>query len=188
MNAIGGGPPTEFPPGYPREVIETRLLQARERLEIMPRFAPVFAPPGNQIHPNLTAALRSAGYRGLSAASEEMSCHLGFTRIDVHLDLARGQGGRPFRGADQVLRQLAALASARRLSRQWDQPVGLLTHHLDHGEAAWRFLEALLDRTTGSRAVRWRPINALLSHALNRRSPAPMPVVGGRALQRAARR
>jgi hypothetical protein len=36
------------------------------------------------------------------------------------------------------------LLAERRAKGAWDQPLGLLTHHLDHDEPAWRFLEAFL--------------------------------------------
>ena len=171
----------EFPSRYPREVMETRLVEARERLSVMPRFAPVFAPPWNAVHADLVGALRASGYRGLSAFGGQASFDRGFARLDVHLDLVGDCGEHRFRGADDVLARFVRLARERRHAGAWDQPIGLLTHHLEHGEAAWRFLESFLDRTTGSTAVQWRSINDLISGDRVRQ-----PVIADRSNARAS--
>jgi hypothetical protein len=49
-----------------------------------------------------------------------------------------------FRGAVRFLLRARRLLAERRTMEAWDQPLGLLTHHLDHDEAAWRFIEAFL--------------------------------------------
>ncbi|MGH1559493.1 hypothetical protein ACRAWD_21180 [Caulobacter segnis] len=36
------------------------------------------------------------------------------------------------------------LLKQRRLAGRWDEPIGLLTHHLDHDHATWLFLEQFL--------------------------------------------
>jgi hypothetical protein len=179
------GPKSEFPNRYPREVMETRLLEARERLSVMPRFAPVFAPPWNQVHAGLIGALRASGYRGLSAFGEDLSHDRGFSRLDVHLSLLGDCGEGPFRGAEGFVARFARLARERRRTGRWDQPIGLQTHHLDHDEAAWRCLEDFLDRTTRSPAIGWKSINALLSGERVRRvieaaPPAPRAADRGR--------
>jgi hypothetical protein len=43
-----------------------------------------------------------------------------------------------------------------------DEPIGILTHHLVHDEAAWDFIGQLFDETKGNPAVRWRGIVDLL--------------------------
>jgi hypothetical protein len=65
-------------------------------------------------------------------------------RLDTHLDLMRWKSAARFRGAARFLLRARRLLVERRTMGAWDQPLGLLTHHLDHDEAAWRFLEAFL--------------------------------------------
>ncbi len=36
-----------------------------------------------------------------------------------------------------------------------DEPTGLLTHHLEHDEPCWAFIDRLLEETRGHPAVRW---------------------------------
>ena len=38
---------------------------------------------------------------------------------------------------------------------QWDEPIGLLTHHLVHDEAMWRFLEEFLTHTSVRPGIEW---------------------------------
>jgi hypothetical protein len=157
------GPAGEFPLGCPRNTLQTRLARARAQLEAMPQFMPVFCPPWNAVHPQLALCLAAEGYRGLSAQGEPVSVEHGLARIDVHLDLLRWKGGARFRGAEAFLKAFVQLARARRRSEQWDQPIGLLTHHLVHDEAAWRFLGEFLGFTASHHVIRWRRVEDLLA-------------------------
>ena len=46
-----------------------------------------------------------------------------------------------------------------------DEPLGILTHHLDHDEATWSFLERLLGRVGAHPAIRFVPITTLLTES-----------------------
>jgi hypothetical protein len=53
------------------------------------------------------------------------------------------------------------LLAERRRAGLWDEPLGLLSHHLDHDEDAWRFLEVFLSIVTPiGRLERPRFLNA----------------------------
>jgi hypothetical protein len=102
----------------------------------------LFVPPWNNAHPTLKRAL---GLRDLA-----LSCY-GETRgpaepdrLDAHLDVMRWKPAPRFRGAVRFLLRTRRLLAERRTKGVWDEPLGLLTHHLDHDEDAWRFLEAFL--------------------------------------------
>jgi hypothetical protein len=169
-------PKTEFPPGYSRDAMATRLVEARAGLGVMPRFASVFAPRWKTVHPDLVGALRACDYRGLSGFGQDMSSEWGLTRIDVHLDLMDGATAAGFTGGDLFMSRFLKLARDRRRAGDWDQPIGVLTHHLDQDEAGWRFFDDFLDRMTGSPAVRWKSINDLVSGVRDQRviRTAPM--------------
>jgi hypothetical protein len=49
-----------------------------------------------------------------------------------------------FRGAVRFLLRARRLLAERRGQGLWNEPLGLLTHHLDHDEPTWLFLEAFL--------------------------------------------
>jgi len=161
-----GAPYAEFAAGCETATMTERLVAARSRLLALPRFLPVFAPPWNVVHPDLTPALRTGGFAALSAFGENTARAAGLGRIDVHLDLLRWNGGPRFRGETAFLARAARLARDRRRAGRWDQPIGLLTHHLDHDEAAWGFLDAFLALTARSEAVQWRGLADLTASDL----------------------
>ena len=139
------------PPGWPSgEVNDLDLLadvtadlgtaiDVFRRAGVTPRL---FVPPWNNVHPTLKQAL---GLRGLGLSGYgEMRGQAGPDRLDAHLDVMRWKPEPRFRGAVRFLLRTRRLLAERRRKAAWDEPLGLLTHHLDHDEDAWRFLEAFL--------------------------------------------
>jgi hypothetical protein len=51
------------------------------------------------------------------------------------------------------------------LQHGFDEPVGLLTHHLVHNESAWIFLERLFTVTAQTEACAWLPIRTLIGRS-----------------------
>ena len=157
-HAAPGARKSEYPAG---RVVPDELRAGRERLEAIfeDRVLPVFVPPWNRMGKDAAGVLPAAGY-------EMLSGHRGrpvgpLPRLDTHVDLVDWRGGRQFAGTGPVLRTLAGALAARRRTGD-PAPTGLLSHHLVHDAAAWRFLEDLLAWGEGARGVRWvRPRNAL---------------------------
>lgn len=146
----------------PVETVLTELRRGRRNLAALfgPRFVPVMVPPWNRIDPALAASLPEAGFRGLSADAEgkELSMIPGLFQAHAHADLLRWKKGpATFAGAEKVIAPL--LRELERQRRSGDKrPVGILTHHLEMDDAAWRFLDTLLD--TLSRHPAARPASA----------------------------
>lgn len=114
-------------------------MEVFRRAGVTPRL---FVPPWNNAHATLKRAL---GLQGLSLSCYgQMRNAAEPNRLDAHLDLMRWKPAARFRGAVRFLLRARRLLVERRIMGAWDQPLGLLTHHLDHDEAAWRFLEAFL--------------------------------------------
>ncbi|MBU4436613.1 MAG: DUF2334 domain-containing protein [Alphaproteobacteria bacterium] len=107
----------------------------------------LFVPPWNNAHPTLNAALAHHGL-AVSRYGQARAPEASPPRVDAHLDLMRWKPTARFRGGVRVLLRARRLLAERRLGGQWDQPIGLLTHHLDHDEPTWTFLEAFLSRIT----------------------------------------
>jgi hypothetical protein len=79
--------------------------------------------------------------------------------MNTHVDVLTWRGRTGFAGRKKVLRELIGHLQARRTGVvDPDEPVGLLTHHRDHDEAAWEFVENLLRVTSRHPAARWRGI------------------------------
>lgn len=104
----------------------------------------LFVPPWNNLAPQLIAALPDSAIATVSGFGQVSGTAGGVTRLDAHLDVLRWKGGGRFRGTWRFLSRMRRLMVQRRLAGQWDEPIGLLTHHLDHDKAAWLFLEWFL--------------------------------------------
>ena len=157
-HAPSGERKSEFPVG---RVVPEEMRGARERLEdrFGDRVLPVFVPPWNRMGEDAVAALPGAGYRMLSGFRGRPAGPL--PRLDTHVDIVDWRGGRRFAGAEAVLAALVAALAANRRSED-PRPIGVLTHHLVHDTAAWRFLGDLAAWADGAPGVRWsRPRDAL---------------------------
>lgn len=155
------------PPGRPSGEINDLdrladvVLELGTALDVFRRAgtrARLFVPPWNNIHPTLKTALslhdlELSGYGDPRDADEP-------TRLDAHVDVLRWKPEPRFRGAARFLSRTRRLLAERRVKALWDEPLGLLTHHLDHDEAAWRFLEAFLPvmRPVSRRSIVGEPV------------------------------
>lgn len=152
--AAPGEKKTEFPAAEPDELALERLAAASHRLRKMAgaRALPVLVPPWNRMRPGLADKLSSVGFIGLSQDGKARPVQ-GLKQVNTHIDIVAWHEGRRFIGEEQ------ALSAAVELMAVTD-PVGWLTHHEVHDEAAWRFLERLA-RVEG---VRWRSAAELFSY------------------------
>lgn len=144
----------------PLDQIERELALGRDRLSSLfgGRFLRVLVPPWNRIEPALVPRLPDLGFIGLSAwvTHEARAAVPRLRQVDTHADLIAWRKGRSFRGADRVIQALIAHLQARREGREDPhEPTGLLTHHLVHDEASWRFLDELSERLAPRAGLRW---------------------------------
>ena len=104
----------------------------------------LFVPPWNNLRPQLIEVLPDSPLTAVSGFDQAAGTDGGVTRLDAHLDVLRWKGAARFRGRWKFLSRMRRLLSERRLSGRWGEPIGLLTHHLDHDRASWLFLEEFL--------------------------------------------
>jgi hypothetical protein len=157
-----GSPPAEFSPTEDPEAVAARLADGWSRLEGFRRRLPVYVPPWNVLTPNVVAALALSGHRAVSAWSGLAKPG----RVDAHLDLMRWRGRARFAGQERLLGRLTALLRWRRRQNRWGEPIGLLTHHLAHDEAAWRFLDELLLFPPLQAIAQWPDASVLFSRGV----------------------
>jgi hypothetical protein len=164
----GGSPPSQFSPDEDPKDVAVRLAEGWAWLQGFRRRLPVYAPPWNTLTPNVTAAVPLAGLRAISGWNGPSQPG----RVDAHLDLMRWRGGPRFAGRERLLDRLRDLLQRRRRRGQWNEPIGLLTHHLVHDEAAWRFLDELLLYPPLQDLALWPEPSALFG--LTTRIPEPV--------------
>jgi hypothetical protein len=160
----GGGQAGEFADTATEDEIVCALVAGRRRLAAAAGLLPVFVPPWNHAHAALEAALARAGYQAWSAHARTPGGAL-LPRVDVELDLLRWRGGARFRGERRFLADLAEALAVRRTGGDWERPIGLLTHHLEHDARTWRFLARFLDWSAARPELEWAELAELLPGA-----------------------
>lgn len=151
-HAEAGAKNSEFPATRPIAEMTTGLVAGLTRLQNMfgAQFLPVLTPPWNRLAPVWAAHLPAMGFRGLTRFSEPPfkapELVPGLLEINTQVDVIDWRGSRCFIGQDAALGRLVGHLAARRAGLTTaGTPTGLLTHHLVHDTATWRFLENLQD-------------------------------------------
>lgn len=161
VNRLTGARAGEFDPALPAEAVADAIARGWGALARLPGAYPVFAPPWNEAHPALEQALARLGFIGWSAFGT-LEAGGEVRRLDTHLDLLRWKKGVRFRGEDRFVTGLTLALAARRRAGAWTSPIGLLTHHLDHDEAAWAYLDRFLAWSRTEPVLSWRALPELL--------------------------
>jgi len=114
----------------------------------MPRLLPAFVPPWNRIGDATRLRLPDWGYTFLSTydGRGDAAPVAGLCHINAHLDPIRWKYDNVFRGTGKMLGMLLEHLQSRRMGNPND-PIGLVTHHLQTEEAVWTFVEQLFART-----------------------------------------
>jgi hypothetical protein len=147
----------------PSEAIEGELRLGFERLRrLFPgKFLPVLVPPWNRMGDAAKAAMPSIGLRGLSTfgPADPAAIH----QANVHLDLFAWRPARRPLSPSEIYAGLC-----REVSRRSDgaaEPIGIMTHHLVHGEESWSVLEEVFALLRDHPAAAWPSIPALFDVA-----------------------
>jgi len=148
-NRAGAGEKkTEYPASEPIESALARIVDGLGRLRTFAggKLLPVLAPPWNRLRAELLKKLPAIGIVGVSGYGARPSAEPapGLRQVNTHVDLVAWRAGRGFVGEAEAL----SLAMKHLAG---EEPIGWLTHHAVHDEAAWKFLERLLT----VREVRW---------------------------------
>ncbi|MGB1239412.1 MAG: hypothetical protein ACPG4U_14430 [Pseudomonadales bacterium] len=125
--------------------LSAALALGRQRLSTQfgAQYLDILVPPWNRIAPAVIAKLPEIGYRTLSVLGERSTSAV-FDEVNVHIDIINWKA-RSFAGEADILQKLTALLLAKRSDgRDLDEPIGLMTHHLDHDTACWAFIEQFI--------------------------------------------
>lgn len=112
------------------------------------RFVPMLVPPWNRIAPSVVAGLPGLGFRALSVFGREKPAPLKV--LNTHVDIIDWRGTRGGRAAEAVIDDIV------RVSQAQQGPIGLLTHHLVHDEAAWEVMALVFEATARAGQCGWR--------------------------------
>jgi hypothetical protein len=160
--APAGGRKSEFPDERDLGAMERDLTSGLGVLSAAfgPQFLPVLTPPWNRIGGRAVAILQSIGFIGLTRYLPRPALQAqGVNLVNTHVDVIdwRGRNGPPggFLGESACLELFISHLQARRLALvDRNEPTGVLSHHLVHDPATWRFLEKLRDFLANQAAAR----------------------------------
>jgi peptidoglycan/xylan/chitin deacetylase (PgdA/CDA1 family) len=143
----------------PAESVLGELAQGLRRIGDLfgTQASPVLVPPWNRIDPVLVPSLAALGYRGLSVFGKPKRASIRV--INSTIDIIDWHGTRGCRDHDVLVGEIVGQLDAARADPLYP-PVGLLTHHLVHDEAAWDFLDRLFEVTAP--VCLWRSVGELL--------------------------
>jgi hypothetical protein len=151
----------ELGPHRPREAVLEELARGLAVIHELhgARALPLLVPPWNRIDADLVPELRPLGFEALSVFGAPKPAPLPL--INSNVDVMDWHGTRGCRDHAVLVGEIVA-----QLNRAFagGEPVGLLTHHLVHDEAVWRFMRGLFEVTSGYK-VRWRSARDLLNEA-----------------------
>ncbi len=122
------------------------------------RLVPMLVPPWNRIGSGALPHLERLGYRALSCFGDGRP-QASVPVFNTHVDLIDWHGTRGCRDHVSLVGDL--LLHIRRTERI-GEPVGILTHHLDHDTAAWVFLDNLFALTRSFSCCYWISASALI--------------------------
>ena len=128
--------------------------------------APMFVPPWNRIDPDILPALPTLGYGMLSTFLPRKAEHAapGLAQINTHLDPINWRGDRDLVDPETLIAQVCTQLRDRREGRADNlEPYGVLTHHLVHTDAIWRFTEALFVRLLAGPTQCWTALKGPLT-------------------------
>ncbi|MBT5107328.1 MAG: polysaccharide deacetylase [Rhodospirillaceae bacterium] len=148
----------EFGPHRPLDAMQRDLTTGFIRLRDLfgPRFQAIFVPPWNRMADSVAPLLPQVGLQSFSTYGLTQKS-LAAPQVNTHADIINWRGGRTFLGESAVLDLMTNHLSARRRGDAAENaPTGLLTHHLVHDDACWRFTGDLVQAVTDHPAASWK--------------------------------
>lgn len=134
---------SEFPDATSQGDINAALAAGRARLAAAGLPPAAFTPPWNEADARLIEAIAAAGY-GAWSAGIYGSARSGLQHVGAQIDVLRWKGEPHFRGRHRIFNALRKELELRRETGCFEEPIGLLTHHLVMDEASWTFLDDFL--------------------------------------------
>lgn len=172
-HAPAGEKTVELGSHRPLPAVLDELRRGRRRLRGLfgERLVPALVPPWNRIDPGVVRRLGALGFTGLSTfrARPRSAAAPGIRQVNCHIEIMNWQT-RGFIGREPALGfALEHLRRRREGGADAAEPTGLMTHHLAHDAAAWRFLDRFLGATASHPAARWLSARQVFPARGNRR-------------------
>ena len=143
----------------PRSIVEDlRTGYKRMRSLFNDSFCPVLVPPWNRIDEQILGSLTDLGLTGISTfrVCKNRLPSPGLLQVNTHLDPVNWRSDRGFIGVYPAIAILIQHLVARRTGyRDFNEPTGILSHHLAYNDACWKFSEDLFELLNNHPAASW---------------------------------
>jgi hypothetical protein len=152
---------SEYPGIRPPAGVKKELQDGRKLMSDFfgERFLPVFVPPWLAFDDKFLPLLSESDLWSISRMGPRGSAAVKAANIfecNVHTDLLTWRPKTKFVGTGKVIDDLIKHLKGRRLGNfEFEEPTGILTHHLDQDEPAFDFIERLAEVTGGHKAAKW---------------------------------
>jgi len=143
--------------------LDTVMAQLRQGFDILDnafaeKFLPILVPPWTRCSDNVLASLSDIGFQAYSAEGfrelAKNDAHLKV--IHAHCDPIKWKQNARFKGAERVLGDFVDHLQKRRLGAcDPSEPTGICTHHMDHSDELWQFLDEFMAHTKAHPGARW---------------------------------
>ncbi len=122
------------------------------------RLSGLLVPPWNRMRASIIPGLPAIGVNAVSGFdSKDWQEVDGLRIIDTHVDIINWRGTRGFAGEDKVLSQIIRILGEGRQAMAPEQ-LGMLTHHLDHDDGCWQFMDRLSILINDHPGAAWRAV------------------------------
>lgn len=157
-HALEGQRKVELGGGRPVTDIISDLREGRQILaqHFGDQYVDILVPPWNRLSDEVQEQLPGIGYSRLSVLGPRPEPESGeLPQLNVHLDIIDWKA-RQFAGDETILRRLLSLLQLRRMGQLDEaEPLGLMTHHLDHDAPCWDFIDRFLAFSHAQPNIQW---------------------------------
>lgn len=138
---------TELTLNLPARTLEMVLGELEDAKKIIankfgPRASQILVPPWNRIDTIIADQLKRADFKILSGFTQK-ALEADIKQLNCHLDLMHWKPERKGKQSDEVIAELAL--RLREARGHGFKPIGILSHHLVHDEAAWNASKTLME-------------------------------------------
>lgn len=147
------------------EALLTKLSKGRIILQqqFTERYIDIIVPPWNRFNETALRAIEELGYLAISALGLNENTDKYMPRLNVHVDIIDWQQRR-FAGTTACISNIVKQLEIRRNNRMLRlQPIGIMSHHLAHDQACWRFLSDLFHQTSNHNKIQWLQVEHMLA-------------------------
>ena len=157
-HAVPGERALELGGARPIENVLADLTRGRALLRALfgPAMADILVPPWNRIDGDLLPHLPGLNFNAVSTFGSATVTTAALPSINCTLDVIDWRRGRVARDPVKLVDGLVEAVVG-------NEPIGLLTHHLVHGEETWEFLDNCLGHLAAHSAVRFTTAETLIA-------------------------